>query len=274
MFDSTHSSESAAPPAYALNREIARDMGIVSVGDGQVPTQNGRGIQMAETNPLFGQWLSAFDGVFPLLDIGAAYGVNTLAAVQGGADVVALDCDETHLEYIRRAATAEAQPEDGALSTVYGKLPELDLPQGLRASAILCSEVVHFLTGDEVEESFRRFSEALIPEGLLCLTCCDSSALYLDEVYWERRELGHRWPGELTQAEFDEFKERVQRELSLPEECFPTYLHVFEPEKIFEVARNAGFRVVSCGAQMHGGYPEAIRGNKGRPNIQLVAIKS
>ena len=259
---------------YALNPAIAGALGIVATEDGQVPTHNGRGVQMAGANPLLDVWIErGFDGVYPLLDIGSAYGANTIRALKRGANVVAFDCDETHLEYIRRAWDAERGPWEGALQTVYGKLPELELPAGVRASGILCSEVIHFLTGEEVEQSFRRFREVLTPGGLLCLTCGDASALYLDDVFDEREAAGVRWPGELEQHEFDAFLARVRREMDLPEECMPTYLHMFGAGQIARLAEEAGFRVISCEARMHPGYPEVFRGSKGRPNVQLVAVR-
>lgn len=266
--DRTHS-------AYRLDRKIARELDIVPLATGQVATKNERGIMMAGSNPLIDIWIEdGFDGVFPLFDVGAAYGNNTIPALRRGANVVAIDCDETHLEYIRRAWDAEKQPYEGRLMTVYGKLPELYTPPHLRASGILCSEVIHFLEGDDVERSFRRFHEVLVPGGALCLTCADSSAVALEQVFEERRAAGHKWPGELTEDEFDAFITKAMKELDLPDEARPPYLHTFSPEVIADVATRAGFRVVSCEARMHPGYPEVFRGTAGRPNVQLVAFRA
>lgn len=260
---------------YSLNPAIASELGIVRLDEGHVATHNGKGIQMASPNPLIDIWIEdGFDGVFPLFDIGAAYGANTLPALKHGADVVAIDCDDTHLEYIRKAWELERSPYEGKLTTAYAQLPALEIPETLRSSGILCSEVIHFLTGDEIEESFRRFHEVLVPGGALCVTCADASAVGMESMFESRRTEGYRWPGELTPDEFETFMCRIEKELGLPREARPAYLHTFSPELIARTAKEAGFRVVSCEARMHPGYPDAFRGTLGRPNVQLVAFRA
>ena len=259
--------------SYVFDPAIARDLGIVPMDGGVVATCNGKGIQMATSSPLVDVWIGSFDGVRPLLDVGAAYGANSIPAADAGADVLAIDCDETHLEYLRRAWRPGWNQEAGTLIPVYASLPELPLPSGVRASGILCAEVIHFLSGKEVEASFRRLHELLMPGGVLCLTCADASALRIQEIYDERRAQGHPWPGELSPAEFASLCRPTCESVNLPERSTPPYMHGFSAEQIDEVATRAGFRVISCEARMHPGYPPAYRGDLGRPNVQLVALR-
>lgn len=76
---------------------IATEFGLIVTPGGQIVTKNKRGFQMGTTNPCLPAWLAAWKGDKPLVDIGCAYGINTFAALETGAAVIAIDMDETHL---------------------------------------------------------------------------------------------------------------------------------------------------------------------------------
>lgn len=259
--------------AYSLDPRIARELGIVPLDGGTVATCNGKGIQMAAQSPLLDVWIGSFDGARPLVDIGAAYGANAIPAAHAGADVLAIDCHETHLEYLRRAWKPGRTGSGGSLYPVLASLPEVALPGGVQASGILCAEVIHFLTGPDVERSFDRFYDLLIPGGLLCLTCADVSSMYLQDLYEERRKAGHPWPGQLEPEEFAALIRHMCVSANLPDHAIPDYMHAFSADQIAEVAERAGFRVISCEARMHPGYPEEYHGEFDTPNVQLVAFR-
>ena len=58
-----------------------------------IPTRNRCGYQMGFSSPHVHTWLESYDGKHPLLDIGCAYGINTLKAVEKCIPIVALDPD-------------------------------------------------------------------------------------------------------------------------------------------------------------------------------------
>eukprot|EP01134_Creolimax_fragrantissima_P005804 CFRG5804T1 len=133
--------------SYTVNREIAEKYGITVLLDGQLGTLNNMGYQMSTPSTLVDEWIEGYDGKLPLLDIGSAYGINTFKAAMAKADVVAIDMSEKQLKYIREAWKATPHdPDCGKVKIMHGRLPELDIKdKNLKASAILCAEVIHFL---------------------------------------------------------------------------------------------------------------------------------
>lgn len=148
---------------------MARRQGLVVFPGGQVVTKNGTGMQMSAEGPLFERWVEAWrkDGP-PIADVGCAFGLHTLAAARRGAAVVAVDCEQEHLEVVDRVAHGEGL---GPLVTVvHGTLPlGLGLPPGSQA-AILCAEVLQFLLPHQVPPALSAMLDALVPGGLLLLT--------------------------------------------------------------------------------------------------------
>lgn len=181
MFDSAVHLDHAPPPEADLHfegrvpdfaRAFDRDLGSP---ERTVPTRFERGLRTVAPNPLLDAWVErGSDGVYPLLEVGAGFGASTLSALERGADVIAFDWDETLLRYLRCVWAAERRPYEGKLTTVHGQLPELPLPDGMRASAILCSEGMEHASGPDVEASLRRFREVLTPAGVLCLTASET----------------------------------------------------------------------------------------------------
>src|SRR5271170_4681113 len=78
------------------------------------------------------------------LDVGCAYGVYTLAAVQAGARVVANDLDEQHIAILMSSVPPELKH---CVQTTCGAFPFVDLPLN-PFGAILANRVLHFLDGD------------------------------------------------------------------------------------------------------------------------------
>lgn len=64
-------------------------------------TVNGTGFDMGVPSYRIEEWVGAYDGDQPLLDIGSGWGTNTMTALAQGCKVVAVDMEEEHLAYIR-----------------------------------------------------------------------------------------------------------------------------------------------------------------------------
>eukprot|EP01134_Creolimax_fragrantissima_P005801 CFRG5801T1 len=133
--------------SYTVNRKIAKKYGITVLPEGQLGTVNNTGFQMSTPSTLVDEWIGGYDGMLPLLDNGSAYGINVFKAAMAKADVVAIDMSENQLEYMREAWEATPHdPDCGKVKIMHGRLPELDIKdKNLKASAILCAEVIHFL---------------------------------------------------------------------------------------------------------------------------------
>lgn len=254
---------------------------------GQKSTMNNTGFEMAEVSPLHAEWLSAYDGEHPLLDIGAAYGRNTVAAAialegsgtAGKPRVLACDCDEGHLEHI------DALNVPG-VKTVQGRLPELALEA--RVSGVLCSEVLHFLSGDAIDATLQKVFKLLTPGGKLCITVCSPQMnIATDEegrcklaenfrsIYAANEAAGCSWPGDGLNP----------RELCLASgsdwaagggaERLPAFFHEIEPDSLARAGVRAGFDVRSAVSGWHPGYPENYRNPfaPNRENTQVVLQK-
>ncbi|HEY9793074.1 MAG TPA: class I SAM-dependent methyltransferase, partial [Candidatus Obscuribacterales bacterium] len=96
-----------------------------------------------------------------VLDIGAAYGVNTLAALEAGAKVVANDLDSRHLEILSSKVSPEHRDN---LRTVCGAFPDVDF-NGQKFSAILACRVLHFFDGPTLERAAKTIFDLLLPGG-------------------------------------------------------------------------------------------------------------
>eukprot|EP01134_Creolimax_fragrantissima_P005800 CFRG5800T1 len=190
--------------SYTVNRKIAKKYGITVLPEGQLGTVNNTGFQMSTPSTLVDEWIEGYDGKLPLLDIGSAYGINTFKAAMAKADVVAIDMSGEQLKYIREAWEATPHdPDCGKVKTMHGRLPLLDIKdKNLKASAILCAEVIHFLKGKELAPAFARMYELLKPGGLLALTACGIDSLNIEcfgdakQIFLNRKASNATWPGE------------------------------------------------------------------------------
>jgi len=162
---------------------------------GLVPTLNHRGF-MSETLDRFSIAFVAHAARCdaPVLDMGCAYGVATRAALEQGATVHACDMEAGHVEILVRETPAALRPR---LSTRVGALPAVDFPAGSFA-AILCSRVLHFLTGAEIRASLAKMQVWLQPAGRLFLVADTPYSGFWSAgapAYEQRRAAGEEWPG-------------------------------------------------------------------------------
>jgi SAM-dependent methyltransferase len=102
-----------------------------------------------------------------VMDMGCAYGVATVAALEQGARVLAVDIEEQHLTIL---SSAVAPGLRGRLTTRCGALPGMDFAVG-RFSAIHAARILHFLAPQAFRESIRKMAQWLAPGGKLLLTC-------------------------------------------------------------------------------------------------------
>ncbi|MEO7385430.1 MAG: class I SAM-dependent methyltransferase, partial [Gammaproteobacteria bacterium] len=138
-------------------------------GGGMVATLNGTGF-MFEVRDRFADAFIQDAGELgrqgrQSLEVGCAYGVSTIPALQAGALITASDLDPRHLEILRGKVPKGLRRN---LTLVPGALPHMEFPAG-RFEAILCSRVLHFLTGDDIEAAVGKLASWLAPGGRLYL---------------------------------------------------------------------------------------------------------
>lgn len=201
----------------------------------------------------------------PCLDIGAGFGVATLAALKQGAKMVANDIDQRHLDIIQ----AEAEK----INCVQNLQLSLGLfPQQLRFDAnsiagILICRVLHFYPGAVIEEGLKQCYNWLKPGGKIFIVA-DSiyHGVIKDSlpIYFTRKAAGEPFPGiipNLNKIMPPEFGKHL-----------PEIFHVFDKEVLKRVLLNAGFTIERIEYFARPDYP-SISQNDGREGIATIAVK-
>lgn len=231
--------------------------------EGAVPTLNGRGFMMEALDSYsteFAQYAGTQSG--EVLDIGCAYGVATLAALERGARVCACDMEPRHLELLVQRAPSELRPR---LRVVEGLLPGVVFPQG-SFDAILAARVVHFLDGPELRDAMGAMASWLRPGGRLFLTA-DTPYMQGWSVIAPEYELakarGEDWPGLIR--DFKRFSRNNSQAAPGPE-----FLNTLDPEILARECERAGLIVEQ--ASFFGLNRPAASAN-GREHAGCVATK-
>lgn len=162
----------------------------------RIPTRNQTGWtsnQLNEVSALFVTYCR--EVALPVLDVGAAYGIASLAALEAGATVIANDLDPAHLDEILKAAPVE---HASRLVLIPGRFPRYLRFAADSLGAVHASNVLHFLTGPQMEQGFASIAHWLAPGGKLFIQASTPWQAPFQEfvpVFQARRKAGVEWPG-------------------------------------------------------------------------------
>ncbi|ASB52640.1 MULTISPECIES: non-ribosomal peptide synthetase [Bacillus amyloliquefaciens group] len=162
---------------------------------GMVPTLNRTGVMVEHLIPYssdFAEYAGNYGG--EVLDIGCAYGVAAIAALERGATVFAMDLEQKHLDILEQRVEDHYRDR---LTLKQGKLPQVDFEDGL-FSAIHASRVIHFLSPDDVRLTLRKMYRWLKPGGKIFLSTDSPYFGYWQakaSEYEQRKREGDPWPG-------------------------------------------------------------------------------
>jgi len=198
-----------------------------------------------------------------VLDIGAGFGVATIPALKRGARVIANDIEKSHLDAIRKEASDLGYEDQ--LETVVANFPadlaftELD--------AIHCSNVLHFLRGEEIVAGATRMHSWLKSGGEVFIQVGTIYAGHIKRLlpqFEERRKRGVRWAGETDRA----------REFVLPEfrTATPEFMNYLDGSPLVEAFEAAGFQTKKAWYYTRTGLPEVFL-NDGREHFGYVGRK-
>ncbi len=250
---------------HTKNRiEAARE--IANPAEVAVETKNKKGFTYTLTS--FGKAFinAAAKASKPVMDIGAAYGVATLPALLTGAKVIAVDIEEKHLLSIANAVNT---PLRNQLITLRERFPHFDLlPDSL--SAVYMSQVLPFLSGNEIEEGIRKIYDWLVPGGEAFVV---SFTPYIDHVrsfiptYEEQKKKGIRWAGSIDDLSRYSSNPAIYKNL-------PNQIHHIDLDDLIWVFEKTGFVVKEARyfGEEEGPLPEGIRMD-GRERVGLIAYK-
>ncbi len=232
---------------------------------GLVPTLNDTGF-MFEVLDNFVIDFTEYSGKIndEVLELGCAYGVATLRALEQGARVRACDIDERHLEILRSRTPEEHLDK---LSTEIQRLPEANLPDE-QFGAILCSRVFHFLTGDEIDASLAGMFRWLKPGGRVYLIADTPYGIWRNFIpEWEANiKNGERWPG---------FMEPMQDYLPYTprgQQLGPPFMNLMSPEILSRACTEAGFSILQADWISREDFSGSGRMD-GRENCGIIAVK-
>ena len=220
---------------------------------GLIPTLNKTGWMtegLDDYSEDFARYAGTADG--PVLDIGCAYGVATLKALENGATVVASDIEPRHLEILERRVPAEFK---NRLATRTAVLPDCDFEPG-RFAAILASRVLHFLNGAQIELTVRRMADWLKPGGRLYLVADTpyTGPWYVHaDAYEQKKAAGDPWPGYV-----DDYVGLLPE--GTDPEGHPDFINPLDPDILARVCTEAGLTIIS--AEFLAGSTPRAKGNE------------
>jgi len=238
-------------------------------GNGMVATLNGTGF-MFEIRDRFADAFIQEAGQLgregrPVLEVGCAYGVSTIPALEAGARITASDLDPRHLEILRSKAPSHLL---GNLELVAGALPHMDFPAN-KYSAILCSRVLHFLTGADVEASVKKMAGWLAPGGHLYLVADTPYGIWRRKIpeFEAGKAQGERWPGMMPGLH----NYLAAGSPAKPIEK-PPFMNVLDPDLLARTCSEAGLTVVDAAFISRPDFSGLGRMD-GRENAGVIAVK-
>ena len=232
---------------------------------GLVPTLNDKGFMFEVLDEYADDFIqTAGAGSDAALEIGCAYGIATIAALQAGATITASDMDQRHLD-ILRSRIDDKLAERLTLQT--GTLPEMDLPEN-HFGNLLCSRVLHFLTGEEIERSVQNMFRWLKPGGRLYLVADTPFGIWRNFIpTWDKNiAAGERWPGFMVKP-----VNYLPYEPS-SEDIGPPIMNLMVPDLLRRTCEEAGFEVTRASFIDRSDFGDKGQMD-GRENCGLSAIK-
>jgi len=205
---------------------------------GLIPTLNKRGFMEQDLNAISRRFVEESNGRREglSLDIGCAYGIATLAALQNGLHVLASDMHQAHLDILIKETPKADLPR---LKTKKGTLPEIDFKEEM-FTTIHCSRTLHFLMPDDLKTTLTKMHTWLRPKGKVYFvtdTCFSGPWQKFLPEYKKRKAAGELFPGLIEDVL-----------LCLPISELPKgmtpYMNCLDPETLARECRDAGFRIL------------------------------
>ena len=177
----------------------------------------------------------------PVLDVGAAYGEATVAALKKGATVIANEVCQESLEYI--AKRKDLNDDDRKrLYLKQGFLPfGIDFTEN-SLGAVHCSRVMHYFKPDDVEGMFKKVHEWLAEGGRFFLITSSPYHWVTPKGFYKEYEKklkeGVKFPGVIT-----DFSYRENDSYKIGQQ----YNHAMDPNLIFRLATENDFMIKQLG---------------------------
>ena len=197
------------------------------------------------------------------LEIGAAYGIATLEALKKGAQMIANDLEEKHLQILK-----ERSPESLRKNLILhpGRFPEeIDL-KGESVEAILICRVLHFFDEKRLKSALKAIFSWLRPGGKVFIV---TETPYLNNfksfipIFEKRKKEGMALPG---------FVENVMDIDPIRGKFLPKQMMVFDRDILTSLFEQAGLEVEKCEEFARPEFPKDLQLD-GRESVGLIGRK-
>ncbi|MDF1757774.1 MAG: class I SAM-dependent methyltransferase [Legionellaceae bacterium] len=181
-----------------------------------------------------------------VLEIGAAFGAATLGAIEKGVKVFCNDIAPENLAVVKNRLmklngnTKDINShKDDNLVLIPGKFPdELHSLPKKSFDAILVCRVLHFFSGEKIDESLAFLTKLLTPKGKLYIVCetpfLKNWQKFIPELN-SRIQAGEEWPGEINNPANFESSGRVK--------SLPKFVNWMTKEVLERAVKRAGLMV-------------------------------
>jgi SAM-dependent methyltransferase len=200
---------------------------------GMIPTLNNKGFMTTSLDPVstaFTVYAGQVDGW--CLDLGCAYGIATLAALENGAKIVACDMEQGHIDVLLSKVGDAAKDR---IKGSVGVMPDVTF-EDQSFAAILCSRALHFLNGQDVEKTVTAMGHWLQPGGKVFLVADTPYTGFWArgaKAYEQRKAEGDPWPGFIPDV-------TVYLPETSPTKNIMRYLNPMDPDILARVCTDAG----------------------------------
>lgn len=232
--------------------------------NGFIPTLNHYGYMLNTPDPYSSMFIEhAGKASGFVLDIGAAYGVATLPALEKGAHVIASDLDERHLKILWERTSLSLRPR---LIMKAGIFPtEVSFPP-FAFEAVLASGVLHYLSGEELEKAFKAIFASLKHKGkFFFFTSTPYIGLFKEflPLYYEKKRQNDKWPGLIT----DSWMYAPHRKSDLPKR-----INLLDEDILERLFLEIGFTIEKKSYVSMSDYPSDIQSD-GKEYIGFIGKK-
>ncbi|AAQ58896.1 class I SAM-dependent methyltransferase [Chromobacterium violaceum] len=203
---------------------------------------------------------------FPLLEIGAGFGSNSISALKNGHTVICNDLSKEHLEIASRNVPAEILKR---ITFMDGSFPdEIDLTEN-SISSILCCRVLHFFNGQGIDKMLNAMSKLLIPNGRIYATVETpfiANWKSFRPEYEARLAAGHPYPGLIE-------NHRMHDSIAFSNQI-PDVLHLFDLDSFKKLFTDHGFVIEQASyINRQGVFPVECLSDDGRDSVGVIAVK-
>ena len=222
--------------------------------------------QLSPLSELFIGHCASLDEEATVLDIGAAFGLASLAALRSGVRVIANDIETAHLDELLARARAQCGKDELArLTLTPAHFPRELHCEAASLAAVHASNVLHFLTGNQLALGFRRIARWLRPGGVLFVqaaTPFQAPFVAFMPEFERRIAASEKWPGWIEKIS----AYSSHRQLSQ----MPRAIHLLDDRVLRQLACDADLAIERAWLYRRPDLPATLHLD-GRESVALIA---